>query len=405
MVHFLKNRNGITMIALVITIIVILILSGIVVASVSSDNGVIKKATEVKENHKIANEIDAIQLYASAKKINDSKQNPDLTKYTAGEVLLDRNLANGDRWKIVSDKATKTVYGTGYLFFEEGTNLPGYGVLENNYILSLNTDEVVELKQEEYVKIGYGENLAVKTNIMLNIDPINMSNDESLGEGVQIFGITEGGGYGWRVTEFKFDGVDDYIQVTKNVNIDNGITFEFYGQSDSSYISMLCKTIRDPNDSQYARRFRCKVEKTQAGNYYYQCCLSGENSESDWVTGPKTKHWLIRKLENFNFAKTEGEYITMTVDIVNNVVSLYINGEFNGSTTCTHSYLINGGLTDKNIPFTIGLETSGSTYTENFSAMSLYACRLYNKVFTAQEVEDNYNKTVASHNLLLQNNN
>ena len=52
----LKASNGITLIVLVITIVVILILAGISVAMLSGDNGIIKKAQEAKQDSEIAGE-------------------------------------------------------------------------------------------------------------------------------------------------------------------------------------------------------------------------------------------------------------------------------------------------------------------------------------------------------------
>ena len=50
----MKKNKGITLIALVITIIVLLILAGVTIASLSGDNGIIKRAVEGKDRTKIA---------------------------------------------------------------------------------------------------------------------------------------------------------------------------------------------------------------------------------------------------------------------------------------------------------------------------------------------------------------
>ena len=46
----LKQKKGITLIALVVTIIVLLILAGITIATITGNNGIIKKAQEAKSN-------------------------------------------------------------------------------------------------------------------------------------------------------------------------------------------------------------------------------------------------------------------------------------------------------------------------------------------------------------------
>ena len=42
--RWLKENNGITLIALAVTIIVLLIISGVVISSFTGENGIIKKA-------------------------------------------------------------------------------------------------------------------------------------------------------------------------------------------------------------------------------------------------------------------------------------------------------------------------------------------------------------------------
>ena len=62
-----KNNKGITLIALVITIIVLLILAGVTIASLSGDNGILRRATEAKEqtNQKNDEETEKIGGYES----------------------------------------------------------------------------------------------------------------------------------------------------------------------------------------------------------------------------------------------------------------------------------------------------------------------------------------------------
>ena len=52
----IKGRKAITLIALVVTIVVILILAGITVGMVTSDNGILKETKNAKEQAEIDNE-------------------------------------------------------------------------------------------------------------------------------------------------------------------------------------------------------------------------------------------------------------------------------------------------------------------------------------------------------------
>ncbi len=57
-----KKEAGITLIALVITIIILLILAGVTIAVLSGDNGILTKATDSKEQTEIGGEKEAIGI-------------------------------------------------------------------------------------------------------------------------------------------------------------------------------------------------------------------------------------------------------------------------------------------------------------------------------------------------------
>ena len=58
----MKNFKGITLIALVITIIILLILAGITLVTLTGDNGIIKRAIQAKEETKEKSAIEKVQL-------------------------------------------------------------------------------------------------------------------------------------------------------------------------------------------------------------------------------------------------------------------------------------------------------------------------------------------------------
>ena len=71
----MKKENGITLIALVITIIVLLILAGISIAMLTGDNGILNKATESTTKTKDGEVEEAIKL-AIAEIIADNEGFP-----------------------------------------------------------------------------------------------------------------------------------------------------------------------------------------------------------------------------------------------------------------------------------------------------------------------------------------
>ena len=64
----MKNQKGITLIALVITIIVLLILAGVTIATLRGDNGILTQADAAKNNTNRAEAIEKINLALSAVK-------------------------------------------------------------------------------------------------------------------------------------------------------------------------------------------------------------------------------------------------------------------------------------------------------------------------------------------------
>ena len=61
----LKNNKGITLVALVVTIVVLLILAGVSINLVLGDNGIIMKSKEAKIEHNHANIKEQISFYKS----------------------------------------------------------------------------------------------------------------------------------------------------------------------------------------------------------------------------------------------------------------------------------------------------------------------------------------------------
>ena len=72
----LKQQNGITMVALVVMIVVLIILAGITIASITSDNGVVKEAKTAKELAEKAALEEQVEL--SIIKTEQKHRNPNL---------------------------------------------------------------------------------------------------------------------------------------------------------------------------------------------------------------------------------------------------------------------------------------------------------------------------------------
>ena len=145
MVKYIKQKKGITLIALVITIIVLLILAGISISMLTGDNSILQKATDAKTNTDNANEKEQIQL-AVLGSYNES---------TELEIeTLNSNIKNNISG-VTTDEATEfpltvtyTATGNSYTVDENGivkNNIPNnieitpiYAKLYDNNVLILS---------------------------------------------------------------------------------------------------------------------------------------------------------------------------------------------------------------------------------------------------------------------------
>ncbi len=81
-----KKNNGITLIALVITIIVLLILAGVTIATLTGENGILTRASEVSEETKKANVEEQVKLAVTASIGEDGKINLDDLNTELGKI-------------------------------------------------------------------------------------------------------------------------------------------------------------------------------------------------------------------------------------------------------------------------------------------------------------------------------
>ena len=88
----IRNNKAITLIALVVTIVVLLILAGTSIAMLAGENGIIKQAQESKEKNKIAEIEEKVNLAAQAALMDTLNQGIEQGKF---QEELDRNFGSG----------------------------------------------------------------------------------------------------------------------------------------------------------------------------------------------------------------------------------------------------------------------------------------------------------------------
>ncbi len=113
-----RNTNGITLIALVITIIVLLILAGVTIASLSGENGILQKASEAKEKTNKEDAEESIKLLVTEVQMEKNlgtKPLKDLLEEKFGQSNVK---PNGDGFKVIKDGYEATIDANGNLVGE-----------------------------------------------------------------------------------------------------------------------------------------------------------------------------------------------------------------------------------------------------------------------------------------------
>ena len=111
-----QGNNGITLIALVVTIIILIILAGISISMLTSQNGILTRTIEAKEKTELANEKEVIEQkiiqFQMEEKI-DSHVEP------IGTRLQDKTIENGNKWNVIYLKNKNQIYGTGWYYLKK----------------------------------------------------------------------------------------------------------------------------------------------------------------------------------------------------------------------------------------------------------------------------------------------
>ena len=221
-----RNARGITLIALVITIIVLLILAGVTIAALSGDNGILKRATEAKKgtNQSTVEEITKLSINGL---ITDNLGD---TSTITPEVLANRIDKDYNRTDVTAEDSE---FPTNMIFGKEGLKVPvdiklSVGSAEKNVegIYSADIDESKIAPQDLFIyePISTGSNNKIASTGDMSSLPLKEA---------RITGIKpqycNGGGYdkttGQQVlndTNYKinYEGITDTLIVPYQVEID-----------------------------------------------------------------------------------------------------------------------------------------------------------------------------------------
>ena len=110
-----RNIKGITLIALVISIIVMLILAGVSIGMLTGENGLFEETKKTVKSYDTASEIETLSISV----LNYNITNNEADKL--GEKLSKKNVSNPD-WHMIIDE--ENTYADGWYFVKQGYDLP-----------------------------------------------------------------------------------------------------------------------------------------------------------------------------------------------------------------------------------------------------------------------------------------
>lgn len=176
----MKNKNGITLIALVITIVVLIILAGVSINIITGDNGLITKTKEASKKQEIVELIEKLRL--------------DILDLQTEKVLDDDEMTTGDVKKLIE----KNNYGS-VVEDDEGNivSLIPVGKTE---------EEAIDFKQI------YSENIKVGQAISKFVKTILKNPSEYYGKKVKYTGTEAIEKYQWQI----FYADENYVYLTTN---------------------------------------------------------------------------------------------------------------------------------------------------------------------------------------------
>ena len=178
----MKGNNGITLIALVITIIVILILAGVTIATLTGDNGLLQKATNAKQANEESAICEQLKLVYAEYQIGHYSTEVDVEKSLKaiyGNNVSDVSFKNGNQ------KLIARVYGKLYQY-DSQTGIAGEYIDPFNYGTKTKATVVpgddITLGTEKFKVFSVSDN-KIKAmpyyNLKLDSDPMKQATEET----------------------------------------------------------------------------------------------------------------------------------------------------------------------------------------------------------------------------------
>lgn len=434
------KENGITLIALAVTIIILLILAGVSISSITGKNGILSRATEAQELSLVANEKEALELTCTLASMENTLDSSN--KYVIGKQLSNPKLDNVN-WDMIIINNSQKKYGDSWNFIAKNTNISDYGPTKYDWIINYSTGEIIKLEENSFTELSAETGLAITEGLLFNVDAANISSDDisTWGDNVRLYYFDEStydtydkrnsaykeqttygdvskfSGYDRQVSNnakdyidldknaFKFNG-NNYIEIYNKDGFDfsDGFTFEFYGKLSEfsnaigiSYFLPLVGLWDGIFSNQCCSRFGYL---TSVNKIHYSLTLNEPDECGNWAeTGyPHNQQYALNTFINSDC------YLTLVFKPSSNETisqSIYINGNLLDEGWLTRNYYNIFTKFAKSLDYIeLGRCTMGLPGNWCYAKGLGYTSRLYNRALSSDEVYQNANKTMTYHNLL-----
>ncbi|MBR3002085.1 MAG: right-handed parallel beta-helix repeat-containing protein, partial [Clostridia bacterium] len=172
----LKNNNskGITLIALVITVIVLLILAGVSISAITGNESAMEKAKQAKTENEAADDLDSVKLavvdavaHGTTGYVNGTNLANALEgKIDSDQITAIRANANGP-WDLTTSKGTYTIH-------------PNGNVNSLKTVMVNNEEELIEALQDSNCIIKLTSDIALKNTLKITSDNIFIQSSDSI---------------------------------------------------------------------------------------------------------------------------------------------------------------------------------------------------------------------------------
>ena len=379
----LKESKGITLIALVITIIVLLILAGVTIATLTGDNGILKKAGDAKTQTEQAKADENLKIaiagsYGTDGKLNlkDLKDNLENQKipYTDSDKFPLEVTVNGEKKKIdangnvtvklesvVDSKTNGTVFNDVTTLEDTYGNqvkIPKGFKIANDSATDVTGGIVIEDatytntigSQFVWIPVGTGENAIKKAN--------KETVDIALGR----YSFTKNSDGTVTTSEFSDRDCTEDTTASHNSNYKNAIAKD---------IEAFETSVKN-NHGYYIGRYEAGVV-----DYNSSVSTSNSNNETNWTgyTGDNIKLVCKKEQQVWNYVTQNkasevsrnmyGSEAKVTSDLINSyawdTAIVFIQKCGTESNSSTYSYTAGLSLTSKSEPQTTGTNILNAT--------------------------------------------